>query len=182
MKGKKSRIYSTGMMAALNHPMRITLFDLIREGTLVGKGKDEGLSTPEIAEILNENRINLYHHLAILETAGLIESFYFGDRMKKYRLVSNIPQQKLEVKINKQMELSPEEISRTQTLILTPPQKEEKKFRDKAKELIKLTGGTWNNDMDILQVQINWQPKNVVKYKHKQIKDLPKKRKKQKGK
>ena len=28
----RKRIYSKGMMAALNHPMRVTLYDLIREG------------------------------------------------------------------------------------------------------------------------------------------------------
>jgi DNA-binding transcriptional ArsR family regulator len=174
MDRKKSRIYASGTMAALNHPMRVTLYDLICDVTLKSKNKDDGITAPEMAEILNENRINLYHHLEILENTGLIKSFYKGNRMKKYRKVSEVEEEKHEKsKIGKGEKLGPDRISKTQTMILTPPQ-DEKKFKEKVKELIKSTGANWDSDMNILQVHIHWQWKNVVAYKHKQIRQVRK--------
>ncbi|MHA2252774.1 MAG: winged helix-turn-helix domain-containing protein [Candidatus Kariarchaeaceae archaeon] len=178
---KREKIYSTGVMAALNHPIRLTLYNLIQEGNQTSTGQEEGITTPEMAEILKENRFNLYHHLGILEKAGLIESFYEGNRMKKYRLGSKknkINPKKF--KIDKKKDLSPEVISKTQTMILTPSIKEKNKFKDKVKELIKLTNNSWDEKMDIQQIHIHWQWSDIVEYKQEQMKEIQKKHKQRK--
>src|SRR3972149_731262 len=53
---------------------------------LILKGlKEKDLSTIDLERQTGENRYNLYHHLGVLEEAGLIESQLEDGRAKKYR-------------------------------------------------------------------------------------------------
>lgn len=161
---KSNRFYATGKLSALNHPMRITLYELIREGAR---------TAPEMAEILDENRINLYHHLSKLEDAGLIESFYREDRVKKYRISKR--EEKPEVKtVEEALEKPVEFYTKTNTIVVFPPKdsKDRKKFRKKIKELLDIVDLNLQKSNDILQIHILSQPKSLAKEKQDLIKKV----------
>ena len=66
------RVYPTGNMAILHHPIRISLLDLINKGIE---------TVPDMSAILNIPRSNLYHHLSILEKEGFVDSYFLNDRI-----------------------------------------------------------------------------------------------------
>lgn len=71
---KASRTYSQPVVSAISHPTR----QKILKKLLIAKDKDRknGLTTKEfeIDPNINESRYNLYHHLGVLEKAGIVES------------------------------------------------------------------------------------------------------------
>ena len=72
MKKKSTRVYSSKLLSALSHPLRVSIFELIQKGAK---------TTIELEKILKENRVNLYHHLNVLEKVGLIDSYFEDDRL-----------------------------------------------------------------------------------------------------
>lgn len=139
----------TDPLRALSDPLRISLFELIKQGQK---------TTPELAEILNENRMNLYHHLKILEKAGLIQSSYNSDRVKVYR-VKEI-QEEIEFDDNIYLQQSRSKVDSVEqaldTLILSPPQDQQqlKKFNELIQEAAELVNVEIPPNYELLQVQV----------------------------
>ena len=65
------------IIKAAAHPTRQTILKSL---------KDKALSTTDLEARTGENRYNLYHHLAKLQDAGLIEYQLEDGRAKKYSL------------------------------------------------------------------------------------------------
>jgi DNA-binding transcriptional ArsR family regulator len=74
---RRGRLHTSEIIRAASHPTR----QLILKGL-----KEKDLSTIDLERQTGENRYNLYHHLGVLEEAGLIESQLEDGRAKKYRL------------------------------------------------------------------------------------------------
>lgn len=165
---RKRKTYSSSAGSAVSHPIRQALYELIRDGTE---------TTPEFAEILNENRLNLYHHLKVLEDAGLIESFFGSDRVKRFRLASKDKTVIVQIPLGER-EMSPNIISEKQTIIINPPTdpKKHKQFQQKVEELLAIGETSLNPQMDISQVQVILQPKVVTQEIQKQQRAFSKKR------
>lgn len=85
---KTSRIYSQPVVSAISHPTR----QKILKKLLIAKDNEHksGLTTKEfeIDPNINESRYNLYHHLGVLEKAGIVESIVEG-RSKFFSLTEN---------------------------------------------------------------------------------------------
>ncbi|MDH5403153.1 MAG: helix-turn-helix domain-containing protein [Candidatus Heimdallarchaeota archaeon] len=155
--------YVEDRISALNHPMRVSLYDLIRKGVK---------SAPEMAKILGEDRINLYHHLSQLEKAGLISSSYDRDRIKVYELISlESPEVDLFSIQNKN---EGNELIQTESKVILNPQnlKLQKKFRKKIKEILEIENIKLSDDMDIMQVQIMFQSKKSQEIKNENLEKL----------
>lgn len=172
-KNEVGRYYSSGMMTVLNHPMRIALYDLIREGAK---------SAPEMAAILDENRVNLYHHLGKLEKEGLIEGYYSDDRVKKFRLV--LPSEKTDVNPEnytniqaREGEEDRENLATSNVIMIAPPSDRRtlRKFKKNVKSILETSKYNLSDDLEIIQVQVILQPKDIAEKKQKKIEEILKK-------
>ena len=74
---RRGRLHTSEIIRAAAHPTRQLILKGLRE---------RELSTIDLERQTGENRYNLYHHLGVLEEAGLIESQLEDGRAKKYRL------------------------------------------------------------------------------------------------
>ena len=74
---KSRRSYTDQLVKAATHPTRQIILKNL-------KSKD--LSTVELEELTGENRYNLYHHLAQLQDAGLVDFRMKEGRTKRYFL------------------------------------------------------------------------------------------------
>ncbi|HEY48261.1 MAG: hypothetical protein AMJ88_10725 [Anaerolineae bacterium SM23_ 63] len=74
---KSQRSYTDQLVKAAAHPTRQIILKNL-------KSKD--LSTVELEELTGENRYNLYHHLAQLQDAGLVDFRMKEGRTKRYFL------------------------------------------------------------------------------------------------
>ena len=74
---KSRRSYTDQLVKAAAHPTRQIILKNL-------KSKD--LSTVELEELTGENRYNLYHHLAQLQDAGLVDFRMKEGRTKRYFL------------------------------------------------------------------------------------------------
>jgi DNA-binding MarR family transcriptional regulator len=150
---KTRKTYLSSTSGALSHPMRQTLYDLIRRGIT---------TVPELAEILNENRINLYHHLKVLEDQGFISSYFGQDRTKQYK-IHLAESKKIKIPIfKKEMNLS-KLINEKESIILNPPENQDEsiKFREKVKELLAFNEIGLPDTMDINNVIITIESHHV---------------------
>lgn len=159
MKKQRKRLYSSGHLTAINHPLRISLLEFIKEGIK---------TTPELADALGENRINLYHHLNSLEKSGLIESYFEGDRVKRFRITTK--------PANIEQSLNSNPIISSNTLIISPSSKNRGKFREKVEELVGLDGIAIEKSMDIIQVQIVIQSKETTELVQSRVKRMKSKK------
>ncbi|MFQ5942326.1 MAG: helix-turn-helix domain-containing protein [Anaerolineales bacterium] len=66
---------------AASHPTRQTILKKLQE--------NDALTTIELQELTGEDRYNLYHHLAKLQDAGLVDYELEDSRAKKYFLSSD---------------------------------------------------------------------------------------------
>ncbi|HEY42584.1 MAG TPA: winged helix-turn-helix transcriptional regulator [Anaerolineae bacterium] len=74
---KSSRSYTDQLVKAAAHPTRQIILKNL---------KSQELSTVELEELTGENRYNLYHHLAQLQDAGLVDFHMQEGRIKRYFL------------------------------------------------------------------------------------------------
>jgi DNA-binding transcriptional ArsR family regulator len=74
---KSGRSYTDQLVKAAAHPTRQVILKSL---------KDQELSTVELEELTGENRYNLYHHLAQLQDAGLVDFRMKEGRTKRYFL------------------------------------------------------------------------------------------------
>ena len=77
MKTRPSRAYADEAIRAGSHPTRRTILKSLQESDC---------TTIQLEQITGENRYNLYHHLAILKDAGLVDTRLVDGRIKKYHL------------------------------------------------------------------------------------------------
>ncbi|MFV2015364.1 MAG: winged helix-turn-helix domain-containing protein [Candidatus Heimdallarchaeota archaeon] len=169
MNKKSSRTYSTGILAALSHPLRVSIYELIQKGAK---------TTIELEKILNENRVNLYHHLNVLEKAGLIASYFGQDRLKKFKMKNEQVSHKGKLKLNISEENMVANLTETHSVVVFPNEKNFKKFNSKVKELLELSGRTFDKSIYIQQVQVVYQHKKVSEVKDIQLKQMQRKNKK----
>ncbi len=81
-KGSPSRRLQTDpYIKAASHPTRQTILKSLQE--------NDALTTIELQELTGEDRYNLYHHLAKLQDAGLVDYELEDSRAKRYFLSSN---------------------------------------------------------------------------------------------
>lgn len=163
MSKKSTRVYSTGILAALSHPLRVSMYELIQKGAK---------TTIELEQILNENRVNLYHHLNVLEKAGLIESYFGQDRLKKFKMKEEKVSQKTKLELNISDENVSANMTETNSVVVIPTAKNQKKFNSKVKELLELSGTTFDKSIYIQQVQVIYQHKRVSEAKETQLKRM----------
>ena len=71
------RSYAAEAVKAASHPTRQVILKSLQKNDC---------STTELEEATGENRYNLYHHLAVLQNAGLIEFRYRDNKAKEYFL------------------------------------------------------------------------------------------------
>ena len=76
--GKSRRLQTDPTIAAAAHPTRQTILKNLQE--------NDALTTIELQKLTGEDRYNLYHHLAKLQDAGLVDYELAGSRAKKYFL------------------------------------------------------------------------------------------------
>ena len=175
----RKRIYSSGGFSVLKHPTRIKLYELI------SKGVD---TTPKLADVLGENRVNLYHHLSILEKHGLIISTFEGDRIKKFNIIEmeekvDITPDNLEKMAIKQddkdHEILKNSIIEPNTVVINPPKDSNnlKKFQKKLKELLKIVDVNVSKNLDFIQLHLILQSKESRAIINKKIKELENKTK-----
>jgi len=74
---KSNRSYTDQLVKAATHPTRQIILKNL---------KSQELSTVELEELTGENRYNLYHHLAQLQDAGLVDFHMKEGRTKRYFL------------------------------------------------------------------------------------------------
>jgi DNA-binding transcriptional ArsR family regulator len=74
---KSRRSYTDQLVKAAAHPTRQIILKSL---------KNKALSTVELEELTGENRYNLYHHLAQLQDAGLVDFRMKEGRIKRYYL------------------------------------------------------------------------------------------------
>lgn len=163
---KTARTYSTGILAALSHPLRVSIYELIQKGAK---------TTIELEKILNENRVNLYHHLNVLEKAGLIESYFGQDRLKKFKMKEEQTSQKTKLVLDISEDNVADKLTEANSVVVIPTVKNQKKFNSKVKELLELSGRTFDKSIYIQQVQIVYQHKKVSEVKETQLKQMRKK-------
>ena len=78
-KGSQSRRLQTDpYIKAASHPTRQTILKSLQE--------NDALTTIELQELTGEDRYNLYHHLAKLQDAGLVDFELEDSRAKRYFL------------------------------------------------------------------------------------------------
>ena len=75
---KSRRLQTDPTIAAAAHPTRQTILKNLQE--------NDALTTIELQKLTGEDRYNLYHHLAKLQDAGLVDYELAGSRAKKYFL------------------------------------------------------------------------------------------------
>jgi len=75
---KSRRLQTDPTIAAAAHPTRQTILKNLQE--------NDALTTIELQKLTGEDRYNLYHHLAKLQDAGLVDYELEGSRAKKYFL------------------------------------------------------------------------------------------------
>jgi len=73
------RQYANPEATLLTHPTRMKIIDSLKSGHK---------STTEIESLVGENRINLYHHLNLLESENIISSTVIN-RQKMFRIAEN---------------------------------------------------------------------------------------------
>jgi DNA-binding transcriptional ArsR family regulator len=84
---KGQRKYAHPQGTLFNHPTRISILETLQQGKK---------TTNELEQLIGENRVNLYHHLNILENEALIIS-EINNRQKYFELNNNsIKKQHLE--------------------------------------------------------------------------------------
>ena len=161
-----TRKQSPEMLKVLSHPSRIALYELIRDGIN---------TAPQMAEVLGENRLNLYHHLAKLEQVNLIQSSYGPDRVKIYELVDETISQQ----IQEASDFEKEDTTANYSFILTAPRDPSKgrknrklAFATHVQKLAELANVPLPPDIEILQVQIIAQPKSIVVKRNKMMKEI----------
>ncbi len=160
---KINRAYTSGAISVLNHPIRVMLYNLIRDGIN---------TTPKLAVALNEDRHNLYHHLNKLEHAGLIIGYYEDNRIKKFKAIDPILSTKTKIEnisdipdLNSNRKskkiLSDEYLATAESILLVPPKdnRNRKKFKKKVRELLEMSNYEMTKSLDIIQVQIILQPR-----------------------
>lgn len=64
MTDEKTAIYCAGLLQALGEPNRIRIIDLLRVGSK---------NVTEISRLLEDEIVNVSHHLGVLRRAGLVE-------------------------------------------------------------------------------------------------------------
>ena len=146
----------------LGDPLRIRLFELIKEGPK---------TTVELADILKKDRMELYHHLKQLEEAGLISSEYNSKRMKEYSVSSTEPQ----IQHMEQTTLiNPFQNEMTGLVVLTPPSEptEYREFRNFIEQAAKLCGSSIPDDFEIIQVQVRTESKILDNLKPNPVKNM----------
>ncbi len=156
----------------MKHPTRIKLYELI------SKGVD---TTPKLADVLGENRVNLYHHLSILEKHGLIKSTFEGDRIKKFHIneieekIDITPDNldKMAIKQDYQEIIQSSNIG-PNTVIINPPRdtNDLKKFQKKLKELLKVVDVNVSKNLEFIQLHLILQSKESIATINKKIKEL----------
>jgi DNA-binding transcriptional ArsR family regulator len=77
LKGRVGRAYPDETLRAATHPTRQTILKALQESER---------STTDLEQMTGENRYNLYHHLAILEQAGLVGHRLRDSRSKEFFL------------------------------------------------------------------------------------------------
>jgi len=78
---KSRRLQTDPYIKAASHPTRQTILKNLQE--------NDALTTIELQKLTGEDRYNLYHHLAKLQEAGLVDYELEGSRAKKYFLSSD---------------------------------------------------------------------------------------------
>ncbi len=78
---RSRRLQTDPYIKAASHPTRQTILKNLRE--------NEALTTIELQKLTGEDRYNLYHHLAKLQDAGLVDYELEDSRAKKYFLSSD---------------------------------------------------------------------------------------------
>ena len=169
MKKKSTRVYSSKLLSALSHPLRVSIFELIQKGAK---------TTIELEKILKENRVNLYHHLNVLEKVGLIESYFGDNRLKKFKVKDQKSSSKTRLELNITENESDYDLKETNSVVVTPSIKNKKKFTSKVKEILDISGISLDKSIDIQQVQIIYQHKKVSELKETQLKTILNKKKK----
>ena len=64
MTDEKTAIYCAGLLQALGEPNRIRIIDLLRAGSK---------NVTEISRLVEDEIVNVSHHLGVLRRAGLVE-------------------------------------------------------------------------------------------------------------
>jgi len=75
------RLQTDPYIKAASHPTRQTILKSLQE--------NDALTTIELQKLTGEDRYNLYHHLAKLQEAGLVDYELEDSRAKKYFLNSD---------------------------------------------------------------------------------------------
>ena len=156
----------------LKHPTRIKLYELI------SKGVD---TTPKLADIIGENRVNLYHHLNKLEKHGLIKSTFEGDRIKKFNIIEI--EEKIDITLDNLVKMAikqdnlnniPSSTVEPNTVIVNPPRDANnlKKFQKKLKELLKIVDVNVSKNLEFIQLHLVLQSKESLATINKKIKEL----------
>ncbi len=71
------RAYASDAIKATSHPTRALILKALR---------DQSRSTVDLERLTGENRYNLYHHLGVLQQAGLVDFRYGESRAKEFFL------------------------------------------------------------------------------------------------
>ena len=78
---RSRRLQTDPYIKAASHPTRQTILKNLQE--------NDALTTIELQKLTGEDRYNLYHHLAKLQDAGLVDYELEDSRAKKYFLSSD---------------------------------------------------------------------------------------------
>ena len=78
---RSRRLQTDPYIKAASHPTRQTILKSLQE--------NDALTTIELQKLTGEDRYNLYHHLAKLQEAGLVDYELEDSRAKKYFLNSD---------------------------------------------------------------------------------------------
>jgi DNA-binding transcriptional ArsR family regulator len=150
----------TNISHILSHPLRLSLYELIRDGAR---------TTPELAEILSINRINLYHHLNKMEEHGLIISQYNSNREKQYQIREEHPMQEIS---------KSEETTTTYTKIINEPKQKDlnDEFQRQVRELTRQFGQNIPESQKIIQIHIFTQPVKIKQFKQDRLNHVKSKR------
>lgn len=77
------RLYATPQTTLLNHPTRQKILEVL--------SSDSSKTTKDLEQQTSVNRMNLYHHLNLLEQEGLVETI--TKKREKYFQISSSPDQ-----------------------------------------------------------------------------------------
>jgi hypothetical protein len=97
LRAKSARSYPDESLRAATHPTRQTILKALQESDR---------STTDLEHLTGENRYNLYHHLAILEQAGMVGHRLKDSRAKEFFLRKPSRRQSAVVQVSR--EESPE--------------------------------------------------------------------------